>query len=95
MPQGTRLDSRYRVGDPVRVRIVGVEESGKRIRLAAEGVDEDTIALDRDRADPQRAKASRAPAETTSAPDEPFGTTLGDALRAALGNRDSSKDSTG
>ena len=99
IPQGTRLDSRFRPGDAVRVQIVDVEQEGARIRLAAEGVDPEAIAADGARAEPRARRRSedprdRGPAPTSSSPESsgPFGSSLGDALRAALRTKDQNSD---
>jgi ribosomal protein S1 len=101
IPQGTRLDSRFRAGDEIRVQVVDVTEDGKRIRLAAEGVDPESIAQDRDRGGPRPARdagASARAATSSSPPDQPFVIVLGDALRNALGRSGSNErpgDSSG
>ena len=69
-----------------------MQDGGRKIRLAAEGIDADAIAADRERgtrdAGPRRPKrdgGKGGPVETLSAePDQTFGSSLGDALRAAL-----------
>jgi small subunit ribosomal protein S1 len=97
IPQGTRLDSRFRAGDAVRVQVVDVEQDGARIRLAAEGVDADAIAADGARGSarpPRRSGPSgeRGPTSTSSEDAGTFGSSLGDALRAALGTGEGAKD---
>ncbi len=98
IPQGTRLDSRFRTGDAVKVQVVDVEQGGDRIRLAAEGVDPDAIAADGSRGQgraPRRGPSrdrEAAPTSTSSEDAGTFGSSLGDALRAALGTEDGGKD---
>jgi len=85
IPQGTRLDSRFRAGDEVRVQIVDVEQDGRRIRLAAEGVDPSAAGSHAERGGSRpRTPEPRTPPGPAQ-PEGTFGTSLGDALRAALG----------
>ncbi len=87
LPPGTRLDARFRPGDDLPVEVHDVSEDGHRIRLAIEGVPrgEDPEAPPRPRKPPK--ESPRAETSTAEAPQEAFGTNLGDALRAALRKR--------
>lgn len=80
VPQGQRLDSRFRAGQDVEVRVVDISEGGRRIRLAAPGVEADPDEV-RGGRKPDREAAKRA-AEMSA--NGQFGTSLGDVLRAAL-----------
>jgi ribosomal protein S1 len=85
VPQGRRLDASYRPGQDVEVQVVEITEGGRRIRLAAPGVEADP-SQDRGGRGVDREAAQRL-AEASD--DGQFGTSLGDVLRAAL---DRSKD---
>jgi small subunit ribosomal protein S1 len=81
---GTRLDARFRPGDDLSVEVHDVSEDGHRIRLGIEGVPrgEDHEGDSRPRRPPKETPRTETPAP--EAPPETFGTSLGDALRAAL-----------
>ena len=81
------LERRFPVGKPIEVDVLEVHEDGRRIRLALKGVPREAA--------PPRAKPSRRKSRPPSpAPDQvavsdaadagTFGTSLGDALKAAL-----------
>ena len=80
VPQGRRLDASYRPGQDVEVQVVEITEGGRRIRLAAPGVD----------ADPNEARGGRGPDREAAqrlaeaSDNGQFGTSLGDVLKAAL-----------
>lgn len=84
LPPGNRLDARFRPGDDLSVEVHDVSEDGHRIRLGIEGVPrgEDHEAESRPRRKGKESPRPDVPAP--EAPQETFGTNLGDALRAAL-----------
>ena len=94
IPQGSRMDSHFRVGQEVAVEIIDIADGGRRIRLAAQG---DGVA--RARAEAERPEAERRPRpagpqsrerspESGNQPREEdqgtFGTSMADLLKAAL-----------
>ena len=81
-PPGTDLDRRFKVGDSVEVTIVEITDGGRKIRLAAKGVEAQ-------KAERRRPSPRREPEPQPEQPTGTFGTSLADKLRAALGERES------
>jgi small subunit ribosomal protein S1 len=79
--ESTDLRRDFRIGDRIEVSVVEIEEDGRRIRLARKGVE----------VEPEEPRVQTRPPRAESAPEEPapsFGTSLGEKLRAALGQKD-------
>lgn len=83
-PAGTEMQRRFSIGDSVEVTVVEITEDGRRIRLTRKGVEPETPQA-RPRREP-REEYTRAP---QTEPEEAFGTSLAEKLRAALGKSDS------
>jgi len=98
---GPGFERRFPAGAEIAVEVVDVQEGGRRIRLAVEGVDRDAAEAaqaHRREAPPRPRRESRSEAprhrdepQTSShaaGPPGSFGSHLGDALKAALGKRE-------
>jgi small subunit ribosomal protein S1 len=85
LPPGSRLDARFRPGEDLPVEVHDVSEDGHRIRLGIEGVprEEDREPDTRGRK-PGKETPPRVESSAHDAASDTFGTSLGDALRAAL-----------
>jgi len=79
--EGSDLGRQFRIGDRVEVSIVEIEDGGRRIRLCKKGIKPKT---EKEEAPARRRKEEPVPEE----PPASFGTSLGDKLRAALGQTD-------
>jgi small subunit ribosomal protein S1 len=89
VPQGTRLDARYKIGQDVDVRVVEISDGGRRIRLALKGIDVDPSEVADGRRGGGRSDSRRADSVVSADEDAgPFGTSLGDVLKAALKRKD-------
>jgi small subunit ribosomal protein S1 len=88
-PEGADLGRLFKIGAGVEVRVVEITEGGRRIRLIKKGVSGKPER--RARPEPRRAeRAERAERPKVEEPAEPFGTSLADKLRAALGQKEDS-----
>jgi small subunit ribosomal protein S1 len=98
---GPGFERRFPAGAEIAVEVVDVQEGGKRIRLAVEGVDRDAAeaAQAHRREAPARPKRELRPSgprhrdeapapQHASASQGAFGSHLGEALKAALGKRE-------
>jgi small subunit ribosomal protein S1 len=91
VPRGTPLGQRFPVGKDVDVEVVEVSEDGRKIRLGAKGVPREEAAPPprRESRRASRADGSRERKGEAEAPlSTTFGTSMADALRAALGKRE-------
>jgi small subunit ribosomal protein S1 len=79
-PPGTEMQRRFSVGESVEVTVVEIAEGGRRIRLTRKGVEPEIP-----QAQPRREPREEYRPAPKDEPDEPFGTSLADKLRAALG----------
>ena len=95
VPQGVRLEAKYRPGTPVEVRVLDVTDGGHKIRLAAKDAPAEALAADADRGAapppprprerPVERRPAAEPARSASKESAPaFGNSMADALRAAL-----------
>lgn len=84
VPPGSRIDSKFRIGDDVKVEVIDVEENGPRIRLGIEGVPRTDEAVPAARSGKSGKSEVRSDAAPSPESQGTFGTNLGEALRAAL-----------
>jgi len=83
-PAGTEMQRHFSIGDSVEVTVVEITEDGRRIRLTRKGVEPETP-----QSRPKREPREEYKPIPKDEPQEAFGTSLADKLRAALGQTDS------
>lgn len=79
-PPGTDLSRTFRIGSETEVKVVDISEGGRRIRLAAPGVDTEEEPPPRRGGRDARSREAPPPQEDSG----PFGTSLAEKLKAAL-----------
>jgi small subunit ribosomal protein S1 len=90
VPQGTRIDSRFKIAQEIEVQLVEVSARDGKIRLAMKGVEPDPSVVEPSSPGRRRNERRLDPGSDTAAPaaeQGTFGTSLGEALRAALGDK--------
>jgi small subunit ribosomal protein S1 len=81
-PPGTELPRRFEIGSSVEVTVVEIAEDGRRIRLCKKGVERES------QSSPREPKPEAYEPAKRDEPETPFGNSLADKLRAALGGSD-------
>ena len=88
-PAGTEMQRRFSIGEAVEVTVVEIAEEGRRIRLTRKGVEPEAPQQpQRPRREPRREPREEYRPTPKDEPEVPFGTSLADKLRAALGQTD-------